>query len=293
MRPRRALLAAPALLVSTLLLTPANGAVSGPGQRTGSVAPTPFSRGVEKAPSTPSTKAADKHAVAVGTGGAVASETVGASRAGLAVLKSGGNAVDAAVATAAALGVDDPFVAGPGGGGFMVIYLAHSKRIVTIDGREKCPARCTPQLFLDKAGKPLDFELARHSGISVGVPGMVAQVGQGHPAVRPPRPRERLAAGDRLGPARLPGGPRHSTTRRWRPCRICRPSAASRKLLDARRSAPFPWGTHFRNPDLAKTYGPARHPRTFVPLRRPARPRDRTHGGASACGPSRHRLASR
>jgi len=119
---------------------------------------------------------APKRSVAVGTGGAVASESVEATRAGIAVLKGGGNAIDAAVATAATLGVTEPSVAGPGGGGFMVIYLAKAKQIVTLDGREACPAACTPQLFIDrKTHEPLDFELARHSGISVGVPGMVAQ----------------------------------------------------------------------------------------------------------------------
>jgi gamma-glutamyltranspeptidase / glutathione hydrolase len=172
MRPRRALpVVAPALLVSTLMLSPASGiAASSAPEHT--QAPASLAAKERAAAATGS---GSGHAVAVGTGGAVASETTGASRAGLSVLKHGGNAIDAAVATAAALGVDDPYVAGPGGGGFMVIYLAGSNKIVTIDGREMCPRRCTPKLFLDKSGNPLDFELARHSGISVGVPGMVAQ----------------------------------------------------------------------------------------------------------------------
>ena len=76
--------------------------------------------------------------VAVGSGGAVASMDVGASQAGIDVLRQGGNAVDAAVATASALGVTIPFVAGPGGGGFMAIYLAKTRQVVTIDGRENC-----------------------------------------------------------------------------------------------------------------------------------------------------------
>ncbi|PZS33041.1 MAG: gamma-glutamyltransferase, partial [Pseudonocardiales bacterium] len=116
-----------------------------------------------------------KQAVAIGRGGAVASAEFNASKAGIDVLRAGGNAVDAAVAVAATLGVTEPFVAGPGGGGFMVIYLANQHRVVTIDGRETCPAACTSQLFIDPAsGQPLAFEEARHSGLSVGVPGMVA-----------------------------------------------------------------------------------------------------------------------
>src|SRR3984957_18825751 len=98
-----------------------------------------------------------KQPVAAGTGGAVASMDLGASQAGIDVLKRGGNAIDAAVATASALGVTNPFVAGPGGGGFMIIYLARTHRVVTIDGRENCRQACTAIMFTDpKTGQPLD-----------------------------------------------------------------------------------------------------------------------------------------
>ncbi|MEM8504330.1 MAG: gamma-glutamyltransferase, partial [Cyanobacteria bacterium P01_D01_bin.1] len=60
--------------------------------------------------------------VAQGKGGAVASVDAAATQVGIDVLRGGGNAVDAAVATAAALGVTEPFSAGVGGGGFMLIY---------------------------------------------------------------------------------------------------------------------------------------------------------------------------
>src|SRR5947207_600879 len=113
--------------------------------------------------------------VAVGTGGAVASMDVDASRAGVEVLQRGGNAVDAAVATASALGVTIPFVAGPGGGGFMVIYLARTHQVVTIDGRENCPAACTPTMFVDPAtGQPLGYDDASDQPLATGVPAMVA-----------------------------------------------------------------------------------------------------------------------
>ncbi len=97
-----------------------------------------------------------RHAVATGTGGAVASMELHASRAGIRVLQEGGNAIDAAVATASTLGDTVPFVAGPGGGGFMVIYLARSHRVVTIDGRETCPSACTPgEQFTESTGPVL------------------------------------------------------------------------------------------------------------------------------------------
>src|SRR5580692_13019965 len=83
--------------------------------------------------------AAGQEPVAVGTGGGVASMDTDATQAGIDVLAHGGNAIDAAVATASTLGVTIPFVAGPGGGGFMVIYLAKTHQVVTIDGRETCP----------------------------------------------------------------------------------------------------------------------------------------------------------
>jgi gamma-glutamyltranspeptidase/glutathione hydrolase len=99
-----------------------------------------------------------KQATATGTGGAVASAEFNASKAGIETLRSGGNAIDAAVAVASTLGVTEPFVAGAGGGGYMVIYLAKTKQVVTIDGREMCAAACAPNLFLYPAtGKPLAF----------------------------------------------------------------------------------------------------------------------------------------
>ncbi|WP_313167817.1 gamma-glutamyltransferase [Massilia oculi] len=110
--------------------------------------------------------------VATGTGGAVATISAQASQSALAILNAGGNAVDAAVAAAATLGVTDPFSCGIGGGGFMVIYLARDKRVITIDHRETAPASVGPQLF-QHDGKPLDFETAVASGAAVGVPGTV------------------------------------------------------------------------------------------------------------------------
>jgi gamma-glutamyltranspeptidase/glutathione hydrolase len=113
-----------------------------------------------------------KTPVATGSGGAVATISEQASQSALRVLNGGGNAVDAAVAAAATLGVTDPFSCGIGGGGFMLIYLAKDKRVITIDHRETAPASFSPQAFLEN-GKPVDFETAVASGAAVGVPGTV------------------------------------------------------------------------------------------------------------------------
>ncbi|MGW5242164.1 gamma-glutamyltransferase [Monashia sp. NPDC004114] len=110
-----------------------------------------------------------------GGGGAVSSVDRDASQVGIDVLTRGGNAADAAVATAAALGVTEPYSTGIGGGGFLVYYDAKSKRVTTIDGRETAPAAFTDQAFIDPAtGKPYAFATAVNSGLSVGVPGTPA-----------------------------------------------------------------------------------------------------------------------
>ncbi|WP_332848451.1 gamma-glutamyltransferase [Massilia sp. S19_KUP03_FR1] len=113
-----------------------------------------------------------KTPLATGTGGAVATISEQASQSAMTILNKGGNAVDAAVAAAATLGVTDPFSCGIGGGGFMVIYLARDKRVITIDHREMAPASFTPAVFQDQR-KAIDFDTAVASGAAVGVPGTV------------------------------------------------------------------------------------------------------------------------
>ncbi|TDD79898.1 gamma-glutamyltransferase [Saccharopolyspora karakumensis] len=111
-----------------------------------------------------------KQAEAVGFGGAVSSVDPDATRAGLDVLRRGGTAADAAVATAAALGVTEPYSAGIGGGGFFVHYDSATGEVDTIDGRETAPASAREDLFLEN-GEPIPFDEAVTSGLGVGVPG--------------------------------------------------------------------------------------------------------------------------
>jgi gamma-glutamyltranspeptidase/glutathione hydrolase len=118
----------------------------------------------------------EKVPTSIGYGGAVTSVDPEASAAGLQVLKDGGNAVDAAIATAATLGVTEPYSTGIGGGGYFVYYDARSGQVHTIDGRETAPESMPHDAFIDPStGKPYNFtpELVT-SGVSVGVPGSLA-----------------------------------------------------------------------------------------------------------------------
>jgi gamma-glutamyltranspeptidase/glutathione hydrolase len=114
---------------------------------------------------------AERQPTATGRGGAAATVDVLATRAAVAALRDGANAIDAAVVAAAVLGVTEPFSCGIGGGGFMVIRTSSGK-VTTIDHRERAPAAMRPDSFFE-AGRPLPFNDARYSGLSAGVPGTV------------------------------------------------------------------------------------------------------------------------
>ena len=163
MRRSRACLLALCATVLAALLAPAGTASADP------TAPRHPARQIAG----PAPRHTAHHATAVGSGGAVASVDPEATHAGLAVLRHGGNAVDAAVATAAALGVTEPFSSGIGGGGYLVYYDATKRKVFTLDGREKAPKAMTPTSFQEN-GAPIDFNAAVTSGLSVGVPGTLA-----------------------------------------------------------------------------------------------------------------------
>lgn len=95
--------------------------------------------------------------------------------AGLAVLRRGGSAVDAAVAIQAVLGLVEPQSSGLGGGAFMMFYDGVTHEVTAYDGRETAPASATPELFYEN-GRPLAFIDAVLSGRSTGAPGAVAML---------------------------------------------------------------------------------------------------------------------
>ena len=188
-----------------------------------------------------------------GYGGAVATGDPTATAVGLDVLRHGGNAVDAAVAAAATLGVTEPFSAGIGGGGFFVYYDARRKAVSTIDGRESGPATMTERHFIDPAdGQPYDFAEARVSGLSVGTPGTLAtweravQQWGSRSLAKLLQPAARVA--DR-------GFPVDATFRQQ-----VADNAAAFGQFDSTREiylpggAPPAVGSTLRNPDLADTY---------------------------------------
>src|SRR4051795_8219378 len=196
--------------------------------------------------------ATPKQPVAYGTGGGAATMSPYATAAAIKILKQGGNAVDAAVAAATTLGVTEPFVAGPGGGGYFVYYRARDHKVFTIDGREKAPGAAQPNMFLDASGKPLPFEQAVESGVSVGVPGQVATWGVAL------RRFGRMSLGDVLQPAEAvasKGFPLDTAL-------VSAIQAQKNKLAHFSPSAAFylpggqvpKIGAVLKNPDLARTY---------------------------------------
>jgi len=106
--------------------------------------------------------------------GAVVSASPIASEVGVSILKQGGNAVDAAIATQLALAVVHPSAGNIGGGGFTVIHLKNGQNI-SIDYREMAPGKAFRDMYLDSNGNP-QMNLSQNSPLAVGVPGSVAGI---------------------------------------------------------------------------------------------------------------------
>ena len=113
-----------------------------------------------------------------GQNGMVVSSNALASKVGIEVLKKGGNAIDASIATALALAVTHPAAGNIGGGGFLV-FMNATGEVTTIDFREKAPLAASSNMFLDSQGKLING--SNHDGLkSVGVPGTIAGLYMAH-----------------------------------------------------------------------------------------------------------------
>jgi len=119
---------------------------------------------------------------ALGSHGMVVAQHELAAEVGVAVLADGGNAIDAAVATAFAIGVVEPFMSGIGGGGLMLVYLAESRETVAIDFGMCAPLAARPDLYALLPGtsatrfgwRAVEGDANVHGPLAIAVPGMVA-----------------------------------------------------------------------------------------------------------------------
>jgi gamma-glutamyltranspeptidase/glutathione hydrolase len=103
-----------------------------------------------------------------------------AAKAGLDMMRAGGSAVDAAIATQMVLGLVEPESSGIGGGAFMLVYDPKTKQTTSFDGREMAPASATPTMFLDASGQPRTKPDAIPGGLSVGIPGVIKMLWLAH-----------------------------------------------------------------------------------------------------------------
>jgi len=103
-----------------------------------------------------------------------------AAAAGVEILRAGGSAADAALATMLALTVVEPQSSGIGGGGFLVYHDEAANRLSSYDGRETAPAAATPAYFLGPDGRPRPRGEAVPGGLSVGVPGNIGLIEMAH-----------------------------------------------------------------------------------------------------------------
>ena len=113
------------------------------------------------------------------TQGMVVSAHPLATQAGLSMLQQGGNAVDAAVATTFAISVVEPFSAGLGGGGFLLMYQAKSNETKALDFRERAPLNATKTMYLDNQGN-VRPNASTNGYLAVATPGTIAGLYEVH-----------------------------------------------------------------------------------------------------------------
>jgi gamma-glutamyltranspeptidase/glutathione hydrolase len=177
---------------------------------------------------------------------------VRATAAAIEVLQAGGNAVDAAIAASAVIGVTDPFSCGIGGGGFMVVYRAGARQVITVDSRETAPRAHSGARFYEN-GAPIPFPELMTSGLSTGVPGTVLGWDEAQ------RRYGKLGFQQVLQPAIRVA--RHGFTvdptfveQTRRNAERFGALSSTRRLFLTPEGQPHPVGSTFRNPELAHTY---------------------------------------
>jgi gamma-glutamyltranspeptidase/glutathione hydrolase len=198
---------------------------------------------VPTAPSTPQ---------ATGRGGAAATIDVRATAAAIEMLKNGGNAVDAAVAAASVIGVTDLYSCAIAGGGFMAIYLADQQRVVTVDHREMAPRALHRGHFYEN-GAPIPLPEVMTSGLSTGVPGNVRGWELALERYGTKKLSEVLQPAIRVAEQgfEVDSFFAEQTSRNLDRFKLFSSTA---QLVLTPEGTPYPVGSIFKNPGLAKTY---------------------------------------
>jgi gamma-glutamyltranspeptidase / glutathione hydrolase len=181
---------------------------------------------------------------------AIASAHPLATAAGHEVLSRGGNAFDAAIAVAAALSVVEPWASGLGGGGFFLLHRARDGHEVMVDAREAAPGRATPDLYVDRDGKPIRGATTQ-GGKAAGIPGTPAALA--HIAARyGALPlAQSLAPAVRLARDGFPVDERYARNAGVRERYLAVAAEAGRIFLDGGRAPRAGWV--LRQPELAAT----------------------------------------
>jgi gamma-glutamyltranspeptidase/glutathione hydrolase len=174
-----------------------------------------------------------------------------AAQAGLDMLRAGGSAVDAAIATQMVLGLVEPESSGLGGGSFLVIYGPAKNRVTTFDGRETAPQSATPTMFLDASGQVRPKGQVIPGGLSVGVPGVVSMLEMAHKKYGRLPWAKLFAPAIKLARNGFPVGPKLANT-------IATDTAAA-QMPDIKRTffhadgTPYHQGEIFKSPAYAAT----------------------------------------
>lgn len=182
--------------------------------------------------------------------GMVVAQEALAAEAGVAVLKSGGNAVDAAVAVGFALAVTHPFAGNLGGGGFMLIRLADG-RSTFIDFRETAPAKATHDMYLDSNGAPTRDSIIGWR--ASGVPGTVAGLELAHRKFGSKDWASLLQPAVDLATKGFPVSRWQMES--WREYEGSLSKFAESKRIFLKGGAGYDWQENFRQPELARTLG--------------------------------------
>ncbi|WP_298615807.1 gamma-glutamyltransferase [uncultured Thermosynechococcus sp.] len=193
--------------------------------------------------------------------GMVTAAQPAAARVGIEILKKGGNAVDAAVATAFMISVVEPYAAGIGGGGFALVYHAPSQTIHALDFRERAPLQATPTMYLNEKGEVVP-RASLDGVLAAGTPGTVAGLATLH------QHYGQLPWSQVVAPAIQAAQQGFAVTSRYRQWATMRQSVLQQDATAARIFLRYgqvpPLGTLIRQPELAKTLGAiARDPKSF------------------------------